>query len=687
MEKALNKRPIADTLKKLFLDPANFRLLFFVVMYCDIRYLSPVIYESVILVMTLWSAVLMVNQLAVRKRMMRVKFRRIIFIFMFFALVSVLLHSEINLWRNLLTLWWIGVCLFLFYGVHSEKSNLRVRKEAKRLFDVLTFMTNATMIIGLVLFMIFPKGFSLFGFDFCIIEGRFVGIIPNANVTAFYSVITIVFCTILLRMRRADGTITKKLRIWYISGIILNSIVLILTDSNASMVFIMVYVCFLFFYELFKEFSLMKLHTVLFRIAATVLACVVAVAAILFIRVNVQNGASAVLTQRDSQIVVDTKLDANDKVNLNKADLSPKPSNTKKIIGHQNTNIDSGRFVLWRQALGLIELHPLFGIGKENIPEYGVEYLGGIRYTNLGGHKYVDFHNGLLTITVSFGIVGLSLFLVFAITIAKAILKSMFRHKLRSRRDGNVLVIIAAFSAAYCVYSMFEAALFIDYTYRVLIFWYIIGLGLSYVMKYHQQGLHAKIDPVPINDDSSEFEYIKRKFNFIRNKFGRSKDKPEPKDEPEPEEDKPESKDEPEPEEDKPDSKDEPEPEEDKPESKDEPEPEEDKPEPKDEPEPEEDKPDSKDEPEPEEDKPDSKDKSEPEGDKSDSKDKPEPEEGKPDSKDKPEPEEDKPEPKDEPEPEEDKPESKDEPEPEENKSESKDESEPQEDKAEKIKE
>ena len=86
LEKAVKKVSIIDTLKKIFLDPANFRLLFFVVMYCDIRYLSPVIYDSVILVMSLWSAVLMIDQFVARKRIMRVKFRRIIFVFMFFGL-------------------------------------------------------------------------------------------------------------------------------------------------------------------------------------------------------------------------------------------------------------------------------------------------------------------------------------------------------------------------------------------------------------------------------------------------------------------------------------------------------------------------------------------------------------------------------------------------------------------------
>ena len=246
----------------------------------------------------------------------------------------------------------------------------------------------------------------------------------------------------------------------------------------------------------------------------------IVVTSILFIRVNVQNGVSAVLAPRESDIVISTDLDANnDNIRLDKAEISKKPANAEKAIGHQNTNIDSGRFILWRQALGLIELYPLFGIGKDNITDYGVNYLGGIRYTDLAGYHYVDFHNGLLTIAVSFGIVGLSLFLVMALTIAKSVLRCIFRHKIRSRRDGNALVILAAFCAGYCVYSMFEAALFTDYTYRVCIFWLLLGFAMSYVMKYHWQGLHSKIDPLPLMDDTSEWHYIRSKIRYSYQKI------------------------------------------------------------------------------------------------------------------------------------------------------------------------
>ena len=520
MEMTVKSKSLRHVLGRFFGNAANFRLILFITLFCDFRYLLYPLYMTLIGLLTVWSLGLMIREMYCKQRIMRVKFRRIIFVFLIFAAFSVVLHSEINLLQNLLTLHWIAVCFFLLYGIHAEKSNNRVRKEMKRLFDVLIVMTNVIMLVGLILFMIFPKGIRLMGYDFCIIEGRFVGIIPNANVTAFYAVMSIILSVLMLRIRRADDTAGYKRKFWYIGGIVLNSLVLILTDSNASVVFLIVFLSFLFFYEMFKEFNRKKLHTFIFRLAAAALSAVIVVTSILFIRVNVQNGVSAVLASRESDIVISTDLDANnDNIRLDKAEISKKPANAEKAIGHQNTNIDSGRFVLWRQALGLIELYPLFGIGKDNITDYGVNYLGGIRYTDLAGYHYVDFHNGLLTIAVSFGIVGLSLFLVMALTIAKSVLRCIFRHKIRSRRDGNALVILAAFCAGYCVYSMFEAALFTDYTYRVCIFWLLLGFAMSYVMKYHWQGLHSKIDPLPLMDDTSEWHYIRSKIRYSYQKI------------------------------------------------------------------------------------------------------------------------------------------------------------------------
>lgn len=518
MDGVTQKKTVWQRIGGFLNQTSNFRLVFMAVMYFDIRYLSGIAYTVALVLMFLWSAWLLVDKMILKKGLLRVRYRSVIYIFLMFALFSVILHAESHLFDNLVTLYWMVVCFFLFYGIHAEMSNVRVKKEMKRTFEAINFLTTFIMTVSLVLFAIFPNGFELMGFQFCIIEKRFVGVIPNANVTAFYAAVAIVMCCFLLRMRRAEGTLSGKWRAWYTASILINVLTLILTDSNASLLFMMVFLSFLAFYELFKEFSLKKLPSVLFRLIAFSLSCVMIVASLLFLRVGVQRGVAEVMNKSSAQIAVSTKLDANNgDISLEEAPQKPAAIAARPSLGHQNKNIDSGRFVLWRQALGLLEQFPVFGIGSENIADYGEFYLGGIRYSDIGGNRYVNFHNGLLTIAVSFGIVGLSLFLAFAVTVAKAILKAIFLYKNRSRQDGNMLVLIAAFSAAYCVYSMFEVALFVDNTYRVFIFWLIIGLGMSYVFKYRRQALYEKQRDLSRHDDTSEWKYLKSKLFRTKN--------------------------------------------------------------------------------------------------------------------------------------------------------------------------
>ena len=128
LEAEKTKKPLMQRIRDFFDKPSNFRLIFFVVLYCDIRYLSFPVYYSAIALMVIWSLYLIVKHYFVRHRIMRLKFRRVIFVFMFFAGLSIILHSEINFFANLLTLYFIAVCFCLFYGIHAEKSNIRVQK-------------------------------------------------------------------------------------------------------------------------------------------------------------------------------------------------------------------------------------------------------------------------------------------------------------------------------------------------------------------------------------------------------------------------------------------------------------------------------------------------------------------------------------------------------------------------------
>ena len=146
---------------------------------------------------------------------------------------------------------------------------------------------------------------------------------------------------------------------------------------------------------------------------------------------------------------------------------------------HENTNIDSGRFRLWRESLDLFKISPIIGIANGNIVFYSEEYLNGeltFSYHNS------DLHNGFLTILVSTGVLGALLFGTFGFRFAKHAAQHLFLRR-KTVRD-EVYPCLFAFLSAYLVYSLFERALLYDISFLVIWFWLMMGYTACYVSKY-----------------------------------------------------------------------------------------------------------------------------------------------------------------------------------------------------------
>ena len=430
-------------------------------------------------ILMIWGIYLFGYKMIYKRRIRLLRNRKLIYLFLGCAVFTSLLHIKSNFFINLYYILWMALCFFFFYGIHSGRSRNSCKREAFRILGFIVASTTVMMLAGMVLLAFFPQGFELFGCSFAIHENRFVGIINNANVTAFYANTAFIGSNLLWAIRKSDKTLDTKHKIYYILTAAVNLLALFLSDSNDSLLMLIVYVCFIFFYVIFKGFR-PGIANLLFRVTALILACVVSAAVLLSARTLVQTGITHLLSLSEPAAQISTGVTAEDGQVHIKPDTERDDETTFK---HQNKNIDSGRFVIWKQAVCLFEKFPVFGIGKANVVDYGEIYLGGL--------KYYDFHNGLITITISYGLVGLNLFMIFAITAAKTMLKALFRYRKENRRDGRVLTIITAFCAAYCVYSMFEISLLADLSYKVLIFWLLIGLGTSYALSYERSAIHA----------------------------------------------------------------------------------------------------------------------------------------------------------------------------------------------------
>ena len=459
-----------------FNNDENFRLVFissfFFASLCLIR---DFFYVAAGITM-IWAAYLVGYKFIYKKMIFRVRNRSLIYLFIGLATLTCILHCRHNFFRNMYIVCYMLFCFLFFYGIHAGRSKNSCRREVCALLDYLNAVTTIIMLAGLILLAIFPSGFKINGDSFAIHENRFVGILFNANVTAFYALMSIIFCNILWVMKKAVGKLHKKQIILYSICIFINSLALILTDSNDSLLLLIVYLWFIFFYVIFKGCKASFMHFLL-RFIALIIAGVLIAAVLLTIRTLVQQGVAFLFS-------LSKPVNTTSPPKIPGTEVTPPPAqSTPTTFEHQNTNIDSGRFVIWKQSLGLFRLFPIFGVGKENIVEFGKYYLGGL--------KYGDFHNGLITIIISYGLAGFFTFMIFAITIAKSMLKAIFRYRNENRKDGRVLMYLTAFCSAYCAYSMFEVALLVDLSYRILIFWLLIGLAISYVNSYEHSAVLA----------------------------------------------------------------------------------------------------------------------------------------------------------------------------------------------------
>lgn len=460
-----------------------------------------------------WAGIVLYIKLIKEKKLRKIKHLPIITLFIASGLISVAVNFAYNIHENLFMIYYVILCFFLFYGLYAEKTHEAAKREMTFFFKFFLSSTTILMTISIIILLCSKKGFMFMDYYISIKDNRFVGIFTNANLLAFYAVIGVILCHILYLRHKAVSKFTLGVSLYYGICLFINLVSLFLSDSNGSLVFIIIYVCFIAFYKIFRNSDTVRTFNFIFRIISLVLACVVFAFSFLTIRSFAQEGFAALLeSERKFSEIQSIEATSTIPESENSKIPESKPSNSEETskadnnkylpsdnthtenifsdkkattFTHENKNIDSGRIPLLKQAIKLFLLYPIFGVAPRNIVLYGEKYLGGL--------KYSDFHNGFVTILVSFGIVGFTFFIIFAVKIAKSMLICIFKKRNKNDTEREMLPCLLAFLAAYCVYSMFEITLLLDVSFKVLIFWLILGYAMSYLNHYEISDYRGKL--------------------------------------------------------------------------------------------------------------------------------------------------------------------------------------------------
>lgn len=453
----------------------------------------------------LWAAFIMTNKFLYKKSENNIKYTFWLICFVLTSFITSLLHIQDNFFMNLLMIYHVVICFFLFYGLHSQKDKQRLKREMFFLFKTIVIASTILTAVGLIIAILFSNVY-LGGYFLGFRDNRFTSVYTNPNLSAFSGVISIICCHILIGKNSPWKSNTKIINNWLaFTCIIINILALFLSDSNASLLFLICYTGIYSFYNLYKTNYNMPLKTIFKNSLILLLIFVVSTFSTFLLRGVCQDGVSELINNihQTDIMVVDGQLEKN--------------SNYELEIGRKTSyDVSSGRIDSFKKALVLYGKNPFMGIGKGNILEYGNRYLA-------KGFSFSDLHNGYLTILISCGTIGIIIFMLFATLVASNIIRALQKGNF----DSNEFPILFSAIGSYCLFACFEKALLFDITFMVVIFWLMLGYAMNYSVIYGNQG--AKYNPIKlpfynINPNSLAInkrfspKYIKFKYNKILNR-------------------------------------------------------------------------------------------------------------------------------------------------------------------------
>lgn len=463
--------------KEKLKDSSLFRKLYIAdLFFCNIAFLQISAYVLLVFLFV-WGVGLAIHNQRINNTFFKLRFGLWIGAFLIFSFLSIIINFSATILYSLIMLLHVLVCFFVFYGMHTEP-DFDFRNELYSIARFIVYVTTIANIIGIFCLM-FGITFEWYWIKFTIYENRFTGVYVNPNLLGFVSVVSIVCCHMLYKEKLMKSVNQPRVsKIWIFTCIATNLFSLILCDSNASLVLALAYAIVYIIYIFFADKTGLSASKIIFKIIALVVVGAFLVSSALMLRTICQTGFSVVLSKTNSIISVIMGDDDITSVISSEDDDS---SQEKKEVtfGHENKNLDSGRFKLWKESINLFKISPIIGISNGNIVFYSEEYSDGI--LNYSYHQS-DLHNGYLTILVSTGIIGFLLFGIFGFRFAKHSAQHLFLQKKTFRND--VYPCLFAFLFAYLIYAMFEKALLYDISFMVMWFWLMMGYMSCYIAKF-----------------------------------------------------------------------------------------------------------------------------------------------------------------------------------------------------------
>ena len=356
-------------------------------------------------------------------------------------LLSAIFNRSGHLIGNVIEILFIVTYILLFTMLESG--------QLKKLFDWIAYTIQIvsfssaifafTLLVSKVL-ILFKIGQQSYYYG--VMNGRLWGIV-NPNASAIFSYISIVLAMYLIH-KGSKYSVYLKLN---------NVIQLVYFATMQSRGALLSLVLMIGFYSFFINRGKLAKRFLIFIVSA-LLVSAANIGLSYVTSIYISSGKATVLDLNKGQSYAETD------------------SSVIKKTGelHLIETTPSGRTYIWKNAIKMGSAKPIFGYGVRNVPDYYTKYFSKFEIQNslIGG----NFHNILVTIFVSSGILGLVSFLL----LLGYVIKRFLTYLIVSKKNSEKLIMILFFGILFG--QLFESQIMYSTNFINIIFWLIIGYGL-----------------------------------------------------------------------------------------------------------------------------------------------------------------------------------------------------------------
>ena len=296
--------------------------------------------------------------------------------------------------------------------------------------------------------------------------GRFFGNYFDANYASIVCTVMIIFAFYLLKVCKS-----KKDKILLITSIILQLIYIYFGQSRTGIIALFVaLLCYILFNYLIYKINLKKL-------IISLIMLIVVVFVLPKISLNMYNCLTNLNSHKNVVKIKEKKCDVCEEDNLEEDNLEDPAK-----IGRQDyeKDVSNGRFSIWESGYEIFKVNKVFGIGINNVVKYSLKNMPKLYIVhNARNAKFDRFHNVIIDIFVSQGIVGIVISIAIIIYFIIVMIK-VFKKVKNNNELFYIFTVFMSIIISIIVSSMFVSQILYVNNFISFLFW--MGIGYVYLL-------------------------------------------------------------------------------------------------------------------------------------------------------------------------------------------------------------